>query len=129
MNNVQQLLYKVSEAYNIDFDELIDKFSEEKKIKSINSIDPMNNIQNDKKKTINFFDQKKITTNMNIYENKSLTPKQPRKRIVNDTIKTYKFTYKNEFYLVDDHNNVYTFDIEKPKIIGIKLIDNSIKFY
>jgi hypothetical protein len=124
MNATQTLLHKVSKEYKIDYEELINKFSSEKAEKSVDSINPINKLQEQKKISINFFNPKKISN-----PDKKETIKQPRKRNVNDTIKTYKILYKNEYYLVDDHNNVYTFDIVKPKIIGVKLIDQTIKFY
>jgi hypothetical protein len=123
MSDTQALLYKVSEEYHIDYNELIKKFSSEKTEKSIDSINPINRIQ-DTKKTIDFFNQKK-----NYVPDKKDTIKQPRRRNINDTIKTYKILYNSTHYLVDDRNNVYTFDIMKPKIIGVRLIDQSIKFY
>ncbi len=126
MNTTQVLLHKVSEEYKIDYDELIKKFSPEKTEKSVDSINPIHKLQEQKKVSINFFNPKNISkSDTDIKKN----IKQPRKRNITDKIKTYKILYKNEYYLVDDHNNVYTFDILKPKIIGIKLIDQTIKFY
>lgn len=51
----------------------------------------------------------------------------PRKSF--ELIKTCKFIHNDIEYLIDDNNNIYTNNIEKPKVVGLRLIDKSIKFF
>jgi hypothetical protein len=57
-----------------------------------------------------------------------MPPKKTRKRSV-EVIKTYKFSYNGVDYLVDTNSNVYTFNINKPEVIGIKLVNDTIEFF
>ena len=44
-------------------------------------------------------------------------------------IEAVEYSYNGTLYLVDNNNIVYSNDIQKPYIIGEKLVDSSIKFY
>ena len=44
-------------------------------------------------------------------------------------IKTVKITHEGIDYLLDEENNIYTFNIDKPEIVGLKLIDGNIKLF
>jgi len=52
-----------------------------------------------------------------------------KKKSKSDMIETTKYVYQDVTYLVDKKKNVYTFDVEKPVHVGIKLIDGTIKFF
>jgi hypothetical protein len=54
--------------------------------------------------------------------------KKGRKKKNSEFVEMTKFIYENKEYLVDNENNVYTFDIEKPKLIGQKLVNGIVKF-
>ena len=44
-------------------------------------------------------------------------------------VETEEYTFDGVTYLVDGRNQVYTYDLEKPMMVGEKLIDGSIKFF
>ena len=50
--------------------------------------------------------------------------KKPREELV----ETVEYEYNNIKYLVDNNNNVYTYNVEQPVYVGTKLIDGRIKF-
>lgn len=52
---------------------------------------------------------------------------QKKKR--NDYVETEEYTYQDVTYLVDQKNQVYTYNLEKPMLIGERLIDGTIKFF
>lgn len=59
------------------------------------------------------------------------TPKKQRgrkKKVKDDFISTTEYMYNGVTYLLDSKNNVYTYNIESPTLIGEKLIDGTIKF-
>lgn len=60
---------------------------------------------------------------------KTLTSSYYKKKNHSDIIKTVKITYQDVDYLLDGDNNIYTYDIEKPEIVGMKLIDGNIKLF
>jgi hypothetical protein len=52
-----------------------------------------------------------------------------KKKVKEEFIEAEEFVYKDITYLVDGKNIVYTNNLDKPTIIGEKLIDGTIKFY
>lgn len=50
--------------------------------------------------------------------------KKPREEL----IETVEYEYNNVKYLVDNDNNVYTYNVDQPVYVGTKLIDGRIKF-
>lgn len=54
-------------------------------------------------------------------------PCQKKKR--QDYIETEEFTFNGVKYLVDIKNQVYTYNIEKPMMVGERLVDGSVKFF
>jgi hypothetical protein len=91
-----------------------------------------------KPQILNKSEQKKSTKNTRTKITSGLTQPKKKKVIENtqlalkkrtDLVKTYIFNYQGVDYLVDNKNNVFTFNIDNPTVVGIKLIDNSIKFY
>jgi hypothetical protein len=55
--------------------------------------------------------------------------KRVQKKKSDEMIETETFVYEGVTYLIDKKKNVYTYDIDRPRMVGIKLIDDSIKFY
>ena len=102
LDKQHKLILEISQNYNLDYQELINKFLD------TSSETGKNN------KEINV---------------KEKNVKKPRKSSKKDIIKTYKISYNDIEYLVDDNNNVFTFDTERPKIVGVKLINDTIKMY
>ena len=48
----------------------------------------------------------------------------------NDYIETMLLEYNGTNYLVDSHGNVFTYDTENPKVVGVyKESDRAIQFY
>lgn len=46
----------------------------------------------------------------------------------NDCIETWEYEYNGITYLIDNKDNIYTYNIDKPLLIGDKLLDGTIKF-
>jgi hypothetical protein len=134
--NLSTLLQNISLTNNIDYKDILQKLSNENIYKAVDDIDPFIE-KKPKKITLNFFEKYrtvstiKKTNTINLPEKKEPNTFKSKKKKINDKqlIKTYKILYENEYYLIDDNNNVYTFNITQPKIVGIKLIDKTIKFY
>ena len=58
-------------------------------------------------------------------------PKKQRgrkKKVKDEFIETKEYTYNGVTYLVDQKNNVYTYNVESPSLIGEKLVDGTVKF-
>lgn len=51
-----------------------------------------------------------------------------KKKMKEELIETEEYEYNGVTYLVDGENNVYTYNIDQPTLIGTKLIDGRIKF-
>jgi hypothetical protein len=51
-----------------------------------------------------------------------------KKKQKDEFIETEEYEYEGKKYLVDAQNNVYTFNIAKPKLVGEKLADGTIRF-
>lgn len=54
--------------------------------------------------------------------------KKVTKKKRNDCIETEEYTYNGIVYLIDSKDQVYTYNLDKPMLIGDKLLDGSIKF-
>lgn len=52
-----------------------------------------------------------------------------KKKVADNVIETVEYSFENIKYLVDKHNNVYTYNIESPTCVGKKLADGSVKFH
>lgn len=46
----------------------------------------------------------------------------------NDCVETWEYEYNGITYLIDNKDNIYTYNIDKPLLIGDKLLDGTIKF-
>jgi hypothetical protein len=51
-----------------------------------------------------------------------------KKKTKDEFVSTTEFQYNGITYLIDQKNNVYTYNIESPTFIGEKLVDGTIKF-
>lgn len=109
--SLTDILIDISTTYNLDQNELLKKY--------------LNLTKDIKKKEPK---PKKIKDNIDpniIVEKKKRGRKKKEK---DEIIKTYEYEYNEIKYLVDDNNNVYSYDIDNPCFIGEKLIDGTIKF-
>lgn len=52
-----------------------------------------------------------------------------KKKVQDNVIETVEYTYEDITYLVDKNNNVYTYNLENPTMVGKKLVDGTIKFH
>ena len=50
-----------------------------------------------------------------------------KKKQKDEYIETEEYDYEGVKYLVDGNNNVYTYNIEEPMLIGEKLVDGTVK--
>jgi hypothetical protein len=105
-NNVIELLAK---DYNLDCDELKGKYGK---------LSPNIEIGKNKKK------------NQNGLDGQCSEPKKRgrKKKIREELIETEEYVFNGVTYLVDNDNNVYTYNVEQPVLIGTKLIDGRVKF-
>jgi hypothetical protein len=109
-NHTNGLLNSIAKDYNLNFDELKDKYS---------SIPITIDIGKSKKK--------------NAIHGPDGQPAEPKKRgrkkkQREELIETEEYEFNGTTYLVDTDNNVYTYNIEQPVYVGTKLIDGRIKF-
>jgi hypothetical protein len=97
---IEQLIKRISNDYKIDLEEM--------KVK---------------------YDLPFIKIDKPIVSTEKVKKQRGRKKKVNDEyISTTEYAYNGVTYLLDSKNNVYTYNIEEPKLIGEKLVDGTIKF-
>ena len=71
---------------------------------------------------------KYIDGNVTIATTRRTNVKTDRRKKKNDFIEVDEYVFKGIKYLVDTKNNIYTYNVEKPMLIGERLVDGSIKF-
>jgi hypothetical protein len=52
-----------------------------------------------------------------------------KKKQKEDVIETEEYEWDGVKYLVDNQNNVYTYNIEEPALVGEKLVDGTVKLF
>jgi hypothetical protein len=109
-NHSNEILISISKDYNINIDELTEKYGS-------------------KPITIDIGKNKKTK----ITHGPDGLPIEPKKRgrkkkQREELIETEEYEFNGIIYLVDNDNNVYTNNIEQPVFVGTKLIDGRIKF-
>lgn len=97
------VLKAVATDYEIPFDDLIDKYG---------TMSLSFDITKPKKKAPRSTEPKK---------------RGRKKKQKEEMIETEEYQYEGVTYLVDKDNNVYTYDVDQPTYIGMKLIDGRIK--
>lgn len=109
-SHANEILLSISKDYNINIDELTEKYG----LKPI-TIDIGKNKKN------------KITHGP---DGLPIEPKKRgrKKKQREELIETEEYEFNGAKYLVDNDNNVYTYNIEQPVFVGTKLIDGRIKF-
>lgn len=96
-------------------------------------IDEIQNIVNSRLCTIIDEISQDFNLNSESLKNKyilsGISKRRGRKKKTKDKfIETSPYTFNNNTYLVDNDNNVYTYNPENPLLIGEKLINGNIKF-
>lgn len=100
---LETLVTRISVDYKLDINELKEKYF------TVSSIGEGSNNQN---------------------QSNELPKKKGRKKKVQDNvIETVEYLYEDITYLVDKNNNVYTYNLETPTMVGKKLVDGTIKFH
>lgn len=51
-----------------------------------------------------------------------------KKKQKEEVIETEEYEYNGVIYLVDKDNNVYTNDVQRPVLVGTKLVDGRVKY-
>ena len=107
--HTNEILKAIAKDYELNIEELVTKYA---------SIPPNIDIGRHKKKS--------VATN----EGPVVEPKKRgrKKKPKEELIETEEYEYNGLTYLVDSDNNVYTYNIEQPVLVGSKLIDGRIKF-
>ena len=95
------VLTEVSKEYNLNIDDLMAKFSI---VTPNNHLDQVQQQKEEKK------------------------AKKGRKKKNSEFVEMTEVVYENIKYLIDNENNVYTYDLEKPKLVGQKLVNGIFKF-
>jgi hypothetical protein len=67
-------------------------------------------------------------TNKNNEVKKEAKKRGRKKKQKEEIIETEEYEYNDVIYLVDKDNNVYTHDIDRPVLVGTKLVDGRIKY-
>lgn len=109
-NHANDILVSISKDYNIDIDELTEKYGSR----------PI---------TIDIGKNKK-TKNTHGPDGLPIEPKKRgrKKKQREELIETEEYEFNGIKYLLDNDNNVYTYNVEQPVFVGTKLIDGRVKF-
>ena len=67
-----------------------------------------------------------ITHNMEV--KKEAKKRGRKKKQKEEVVETEEYEYNGVIYLVDKDNNVYTNDVNRPVLVGTKLVDGRIKY-
>ena len=106
--HTNEILKAIAKDYDINVEELVTKYA---------SIPP--NIDIGRHKKI-----KPVNDGQVVEPKKRGRKKKPKEEL----IETEEYEFNGLTYLVDSDNNVYTYNIEQPVLVGSKLIDGRIKF-
>jgi hypothetical protein len=111
VQHMQSLLKKVSEDYELDYEKLLHKYGRMEVTLDLGKSKKHNDGKND--------------------DNKQNEPKKRgrKKKFREELIETEEYMFNDVKYLVDGNNNIYTFNVETPTLIGTKLIDGRVKFF
>lgn len=109
-NHTNEILQDIAKTYNISYDELKEKYGSKLLVIDVG--------KNKKTKLTHGPD------GLPIEPKKRGRKKKPREELV----ETEEYEYNGVKYLVDNDNNVYTYNLEQPMLIGTKLIDGRIKY-
>lgn len=106
-DHTHTILAEVAKDYDMQVDDLLNKYG---------NIQPNIELGRNKKKGVS--------------NTKNQEPKKRgrKKKTKEELIETEEYEYNGITYLVDNDNNVYTYNVEQPVLIGTKLIDGRIKF-
>jgi hypothetical protein len=86
----------------------------------------------DAQELIELYQQKSETKSCCVQDQCSTSEKKKRgrkKKQKDEFIETEEYEYDGTKYLVDSNNNVYTFNVEEPHLIGERFVDGTIRFF
>jgi hypothetical protein len=106
-DHTKNILGQIAKDYDLSIDEVLEKYG---------SIQPNIELGRSKKKGSGSV--------------KNTEPKKRgrKKKTREELVETEEYEYNGVTYLVDGDNNVYTYNVDQPVLIGSKLIDGRIKF-
>lgn len=106
--HTQDILKCIAQDYDLVFEDLITRYGNRQLILDVG--------KSKKKSSLN--------------DTQTTEPKKRgrKKKQKEELIETDEYDYNGVTFLVDAENNVYTYNIEQPVLIGTKLVDGRIKF-
>lgn len=100
-----EILKPIAKDYNLDFKELVKKYMS----KTMASSDPEP-------------DPEAPTSSTDAPKKRGRKKKQK-----DEMLETQEYEWDGTKYLLDANNNVFTYDVDNPKLIGEKLVDGTIR--
>jgi len=102
--HVKTILLDIASTHNLDADELVKKYTVNHKTLSGAEEDATQVVKEKRKRG-------------------------RKKKQKDEFIETEEYEYEGEKFLVDGNNNVYTYNIEEPMLVGERLVDGTIKLF
>lgn len=99
VNDKVKLLKSIANDYNLDPRELIEKY----------------------------VDSTEITPGALVKNKKHGQASSQKKR--NEFVETEEFVHNGETFLIDNRNQIYTYNVERPMMVGERLADGTVKFF
>ncbi len=122
---ISQILKDICRENNLDYQAMSEKYLPTSIIKTCDQsatpivaeqkIESQSEPANEKEKTAPQESPKRATSS--------------HKKKKQEYLEVVEFEHSGTKYYIDKKSNIYSFDIEKPKLLGIRLVDGSIKFY
>ena len=106
-DHTKVILTEIAKDYDLPLDDMLQKYG---------NIQPNIELGRSKKK------------GPNAVKNTEPKKRGRKKKLKEELIETEEYEYNGITYLVDGDNNVYTYNVDQPTLIGTKLIDGRIKF-
>ena len=106
-DHTKVILTEIAKDYDLPLDDMLQKYG---------NIQPNIELGRSKKK------------GQNAVKNTEPKKRGRKKKLKEELIETEEYEYNGVTYLVDGDNNVYTYNVDQPTLIGTKLIDGRIKF-
>lgn len=66
---------------------------------------------------------------MQAANDETLRKRGRKKKQKEELVEVEEYEYEGTTYLIDASNNVYTFDLDAPHLIGERFVDGTIRFF